>query len=720
MENIFGLIDLFGMAICFICCIVVIQEEASTNQKNLMMAYICGFLSTVANALEFYAHSEDGAITAVKVGYVGKCFIMIYILLFIAGFSRIKISKNLINIFSILNVFIIGSVMTCSRNSLFYSSIGHKVLENGRIVLILEKGILYYVWMIEFLFCLIFYGSIVIYELHRTPKNLKKVRLRLQLLIWAALAPMIMSVIFIFSNLLQNFDPTTFVIACAEVLILVDVKMYGLLDTMQLAQERVLEDTKDGLIVVDSKKREVIYCNPVAKSLLPELESEKPQKAIERIFMTKEKVFEQDGRHYEIRISDVKGDGERNEIQGYLAWIFDMTFINQYTNEMIRLKEASEEANRAKTNFLAHMSHEIRTPMNAIVGFSELALRNQDTQLVRGYLNNIKTASHTLLHLINEILDITKIESGKMELVNVNYRFPVMMEELRSMMGAQAGKAGLTLKMDIDDRIPECLFGDKVKLQEILTNLLNNSIKYTEEGSITLRIKLKERTGQHVMLHIEVEDTGIGIEEKNYAKVFGKFEQFDKKHNYRIEGSGLGLSIVKSFVEMMDGNITFESEYGEGTKFIIDLWQGIGMEEESQKEQKKLEDVIINRGKVLVVDDNELNCEVAQGILNCLGIEADIIQSGRNCLLLLQAGKAYDMIFMDHMMPEMDGVETLHAIRHMGGIFERLPIVLLTANAVRGVREEMLAEGFDDFLSKPIDIEELQQVLIKYLGVREE
>ena len=256
-----------------------------------------------------------------------------------------------------------------------------------------------------------------------------------------------------------------------------------------------------------------------------------------------------------------------------------MTFIDQYTSEMIRLKEASEQASIAKTNFLAHMSHEIRTPMNAIVGYSNMALRSQDEQIIHNYLRNIKEASGTLLNLINEVLDISKIESGKMELVNVNYSFEELIHELRSMMGAQAGKAGLALIIEITDDIPQWLYGDRVKLQEILTNLLNNGIKYTRAGSVTLRIQVRERTQEHVMLHIEVEDTGIGIEQKNFPYVFGKFEQFDRKKNYQIEGSGLGLSIVKSFVEMMGGHITFESEYGKGTRFIADIWQGIGEKE---------------------------------------------------------------------------------------------------------------------------------------------
>lgn len=719
MDFVYGLIDLVGVAICFICCVITMFGDASRNQKNLLMTYVSGLIIAIGNAMEYFAESYDVALTSVKFGYLGKAFLMIFILQFVAGFSTIKISALFLRILCVFNLFILGSVMTCDKHNLYYSSIEPKVLESGRFVLVYGKGILYQLWMLQFLACVLFFGGTVIYELFRTPKEHKKQRFRLLLLILAAVAPVFLALILMRTHLLDNFDPSTIVLVIAEVLMLVDVKIYGLLDTVQLARERVLEDTKDGLIVVDRKKREVLYSNAMAKSLMPELAQDNPQKVIERIFLTKENVFEQDGRHYEIRISDIKGSNGRDDTQGYLAWIFDMTFINQYTNEMIQLKEASEQANRAKTNFLAHMSHEIRTPMNAIVGYSELALRNRDEKQVQGYLKNIKSASHTLLHLINDILDITKIESGKMELVNVNYRFDILMEELRSMMGAQAGKAGLGLKMDIDESIPRCLCGDKVKLQEILTNLINNGIKYTEEGSITVRVFAKERTEQHIMLHIEVEDTGIGIEEKNFSKVFGKFEQFDKKRNYQIEGSGLGLSIVKSFVEMMDGNITFESQYERGTKFIIDLWQGIGVEDEPLKEKKELGDVAINSGRVLVVDDNDLNCDVAKGILNCLGIEADTIQSGKSCLSLLQAGKAYDIIFMDHMMPDMDGVETLHAIRHMGGIFTKLPIVLLTANAVSGVAEEMIAEGFDDFLSKPIDIDELKSVLVKFLGIKE-
>ena len=357
--------------------------------------------------------------------------------------------------------------------------------------------------------------------------------------------------------------------------------------------------------------------------------------------------------------------------------------------------------------------------MNAIVGYSDMALRTKDTKDVNYYLRNIKEASNTLLDLINEILDISKIESGKMELVDVNYSFENMIHEISSMMGAQAGKAGLALIIEIEPDIPKWLYGDRVKLQEILTNLISNGIKYTKAGSVSLRIHMRERTEEHVMLHIEVEDTGIGIERKNFPLVFGKFEQFDNKKNYQIEGSGLGLSIVKSFVEMMGGHITFESEYGRGTKFMADIWQGIGHREKTDDKDIVPDDenIQIQPGRILVVDDNDLNCDVAKGILCCLGMQAEAVRSARECITLLEEGQRYDIIFMDHMMPEMDGVEALHEIRSKGGEIAATPIVLLTANAVSGVKEQMIEEGFDDFLSKPIDISELRGVLIRYLGV---
>ncbi len=719
MEMIYAIINMAGMYICFACCMIVAAQRPSYGQKYLMMTNVCAFIISVADALEFFAHSQGAAMVAVKMAYVGKMHIMLFALLFVTSFTQVGMNRKIAWGLVCYNVILLAAVMASERNHWFYTSIDYKILESGRGILVLGKGIFFYAWTTEMLVGVCWYCFIAIKG--GVMKGSREAKIRGTLIFMAALMPLLLLVIFML-GFMPDFDPMTLAATIMSVCFLIAVKRYGLLDVVQLAQERVLEDTKDGLIIVDDKQMNVLYANPMAVTLLPQIKENKGKETIEQIFHAQENILDKDGRHYEIRISRVMGNARgTKEVQAYIAWIFDMTFIDQYTSEMIRLKEASEQASIAKTNFLAHMSHEIRTPMNAIVGYSNMALRSQDEQIIHNYLRNIKEASGTLLNLINEVLDISKIESGKMELVNVNYSFEELIHELRSMMGAQAGKAGLALIIEITDDIPQWLYGDRVKLQEILTNLLNNGIKYTRAGSVTLRIQVRERTQEHVMLHIEVEDTGIGIEQKNFPYVFGKFEQFDRKKNYQIEGSGLGLSIVKSFVEMMGGHITFESEYGKGTRFIADIWQGIGEKEESPEKEEVIqydEGVEICPGKILIVDDNDLNCDVAKGILSSMGMDAIAVHSARECITLLEEGRIYDIIFMDHMMPEMDGVEALHAIRKMGGEVSQLPIVLLTANAVSGVKEEMIEEGFDAFLSKPIDIDELRNVLIRYLGVR--
>ena len=717
MENIYIITNMAGMYLCFVCCLIVGIQRPSYGQKYLMLTNVCAFLIAVANALEFHADSLEAALLAAKMAYVGKTYIMLCAVLFVTSFTQISMSKKISWGLIVYNVILLAAVMTCENHHLFYSSIDYQILESGRGVLVLGKGIFFYAWVVEMLGGIIGYCSVAIKG--GVMKGSRETKIRGMLIFMAALVPMLLLCLFM-CGLTTSFDPMTLAVTAMSICFLVAVERFGLLDAIQLAQERVLEDTKDGLIILDDRKQNVLYVNPVAATLFPGLSEDKGHEIIEQIFRTQENILDKDGRHYEIRISEVLGNvKKKHEVQAYIAWIFDMTFINQYTSEMIRLKEASEQASIAKTNFLAHMSHEIRTPMNAIVGYSNMALRSQDEQLIHNYLRNIKEASKTLLNLINEVLDISRIESGKMELVNVNYSFEAMINELRSMMGAQSGKAGLELFMEIADDIPRWLCGDRVKLQEILTNLLNNGIKYTREGSVTLRMWVKEQKQKQVMLHIEVEDTGIGIEQKNFASVFDKFEQFDRKKNYRTEGSGLGLSIVKSFVEMMGGHITFESEYGKGTRFIADLWQEIGEPEENTEKEEMLydEDTEICPGKVLVVDDNDLNCDVAHGILCSLGMDAEAVHSARECIALLEEGRKYDLIFMDHMMPEMDGVEALHVIRRMDKEASQTPVILLTANAVVGVKEEMIEEGFDAFLSKPIDIDELRNVLIRYLGV---
>ncbi|MCI7792410.1 MAG: ATP-binding protein [Lachnospiraceae bacterium] len=715
MEFIYGLIDFVCVIICIISCGIVLRENESKNSKYLLMTIICGLILSVGNLAEFLSTTTSAAMLSIKFAYIGKCFLTMFSLLFAAGFSHIKLPKCVLYFLEILNFILLGSIMLCEYIPFYYSSIDYRIIGN-RVFMVLGKGIGWYLWAAELFIGVLWFAYTAAYEIYRKKNVSKAIQTRMLLLVISSMGPFLIGLLIVFTDVFEAFDPTSLAMTYFVVILLIDVKRFGLLDTMQAAKDRILEDSKDGIIVIDSNQSNILFANDVAKEMFPEINTDSGEMVIDRVFHSDEKVIKRDDRHFEIRTAPISAE---DESLGFVAWIFDMSFIDNFTNEMIRLKEESEQANIAKTNFLAHMSHEIRTPMNAIVGFAELALRTGEIYLIKGYLKNIKDSAHTLLHLINEILDISKIETGKMDITAVTYQIREVIEEIRIMLEDAAAKKGLVLRIEIDQDIPHFMVGDRVKVQEIIINLMNNGIKYTNEGSVSLKLFVREETQKHVRICMEVQDTGIGIEEKNFGSVFKEFEQFDEEKNYGVEGSGLGLSIVKKFVEMMDGEVTFTSEYGKGTKFIVDLWQEIGINPkiltDSQNDTSNKE-TKIKTGKMLVVDDNDLNCTVAQGILECFGMTVDVAGSGAECLELLQDGNQYDIIFMDHMMPEMDGVETFHRIRGLGGNFSQIPIVLLTANAVSGVKERMIKEGFDAFLPKPIDIDELTEILKQYMG----
>ncbi len=381
-------------------------------------------------------------------------------------------------------------------------------------------------------------------------------------------------------------------------------------------------------------------------------------------------------------------------------------------------------ANEAKGKFLARMSHEIRTPINAVLGMDEMILRESREQQVKDYAMDIYSAGQSLLSLINDILDFSKIDSGKMEIVPVEYDVSSLIHDLANMAAQRAKNKDISLKVEVDHAIPARLFGDDVRLRQILTNILTNAVKYTHEGTVWLRVKC-HNTEETSYLWFEVEDTGIGIKEEDLPKLSAEFERIEEDRNRNIEGTGLGMSITIQLLTLMGSKLQMESVYGKGSKFYFELGQKIMDHTPIGDFESRVRQLaegysygtkfLAPNAEVLVVDDNAVNRKVFRNLLKETKVQVTDAGGGAECLALVQEHH-YDLIFLDHMMPEMDGVETLH---HMKGLSaypcQDTPVIVLTANAVSGAKEKYLEEGFDEFLSKPIVPEKLEEMMKRML-----
>ena len=402
-----------------------------------------------------------------------------------------------------------------------------------------------------------------------------------------------------------------------------------------------------------------------------------------------------------------------------VCFVYDLTKEKNMLEEVVR-------ANEAKSQFLANMSHEIRTPINGILGMDSVLLKECHDENLREYAKNIQSAGQSLLSIINDILDISKIESGKMEILTIRYQLFSVLNDCYNLTKIKLQNKPVSFIMQINEKLPSWLYGDEVRIRQIINNFLSNAVKYTKEGNITFELDFEEKTDEQILLVITVRDTGIGIKEEDLGKLFESFTRIEEKRNRNIEGTGLGLNLTKNLVNLMGGEVFAESTYGKGSCFTAKIPQKIAdakpMGDFGKRYQQYLStsdddklSFLAPDAKILVVDDVTMNLKVVEGLLKATKIQIDTAVSGSECLECVKT-TPYQMIFLDHMMPEMDGLETLEHMKNLAdNPNAQTPVIMLTANAIVGAKEEYIEAGFTDYLTKPIRETELLEMNLKYL-----
>lgn len=694
----------------------VANQKRSALCSYLLMFSLGVLMNGLAYTFELHSGVIEEALMAIRFEYIGLCTATYFAVLFVCELFHVQLKKW------IRGLMVGGFLCSCfviTTNEYHHLHYKATSLEQHEYVAIfrMTPGPYYVFHSAMSLVFLSMCIGVIIYAWVRDWKWKENYKKYLFLAL-AALFPVVCFGFRLMENL-KDYDLIPFGLFWTNAFFILILYYFRYFDVAENAKNEVLETLEEGILVCD-EDGQVLYSNERMREILNKKEITEISEVMQEMIPAEEGEFLVGDCYYSVTESEVY-EGDR--VKGKTWCFIDMTATKERENQLRELHKEAMAANHAKSSFLANMSHEIRTPINTILGMDELILREAHNINVIEYAQNIKNEGKTLMSLINDLLDFSKIESGKMELAETEYAISSLLHDVVAMFSLKAEEKGLEFQIEVEDDIPSMLYGDEIRIKQILSNLLSNAVKYTERGSVGLFVEWTSKSESSALLTITVKDSGIGIREEDIEDIFDKFKRFDSVRNSKIEGTGLGMNITAQLLELMNGEIFVKSKYGVGSEFRIQIPQRIvdatpmgsySYIRQMQVQNDRRETFTAPKAKVLVVDDNLMNRVVVKGLLKQTLLQIEEAESGEECLKKTM-DTHYEVILMDHMMPGMDGVETLHRLREQKGVNKDTPVVVLTANAVVGVKDFYLDSGFDSYLSKPINGKLLEEVLLKYL-----